>query len=164
MSVIISIGSTVHFSPSTGVAVTESALDVDPEVLQNWIAMAFGAMSDPLLIEACCGGRGPLAGFDHLTWDEYRAALRDIEAAERERLERKKALRRRRAKFDANRPSLIASMLGAGVPYRCAHDGCNESLRLTVDHVVPIAKGGTDDVANLQFLCLHHNQAKGARR
>lgn len=33
--------------------------------------------------------------------------------------------------------------------------------RLEVDHVVPISKGGTNDLDNLQTLCEPCNQAKG---
>ncbi|MEO3677390.1 HNH endonuclease [Rheinheimera sp. FR7-31] len=34
---------------------------------------------------------------------------------------------------------------------------------LAIDHIVPLAKGGTNDPTNLQILCKHCNSAKGAR-
>lgn len=36
-------------------------------------------------------------------------------------------------------------------------------IRLQVDHVVPIARGGTNVLGNLQALCGPCNNAKGAR-
>lgn len=36
-------------------------------------------------------------------------------------------------------------------------------VKLELDHIEPVARGGAGGVANLQFLCSHHNQAKGAR-
>lgn len=48
---------------------------------------------------------------------------------------------------------------------RCAHPGCRARLAngFHVDHVVPIALGGSNWPTNLQLLCPPHNQAKGAR-
>lgn len=40
---------------------------------------------------------------------------------------------------------------------------CGSRRHLTVDHVVPVSKGGTDDRANLQTLCRSCNSRKGAR-
>lgn len=42
---------------------------------------------------------------------------------------------------------------------RCAHCGASDSL--TVDHIVPVSKGGGSGRGNLQVLCSACNQAKG---
>ena len=42
-------------------------------------------------------------------------------------------------------------------------DGCTRHRYLTIGHVIPIADGGTDDLANLQTECQHCNTTKGAR-
>lgn len=42
----------------------------------------------------------------------------------------------------------------------CAQCGTTESL--TIDHIVPLSKGGTHRIENLQVLCYPCNQAKGA--
>ena len=47
---------------------------------------------------------------------------------------------------------------------RC--NGCRYSMpfqNLTIDHIVPQSKGGTDDITNLQLLCNHCNSVKGNR-
>jgi len=45
--------------------------------------------------------------------------------------------------------------------WRCRH--CNTHKNLTVDHIVPLSKGGTDDLDNLQTLCGPCNSRKGDR-
>ncbi len=71
---------------------------------------------------------------------------------------------RRRAAFNAVRSELVLEMLDAGMDYVCAADGCNECEDLTVDHIHPLSRGGTDGLSNLQFMCRHHNSAKGDRQ
>lgn len=45
--------------------------------------------------------------------------------------------------------------------YQCVVCGTSENL--TVDHIVPKSKGGTDDFENLQVMCHKHNTSKGVR-
>lgn len=45
--------------------------------------------------------------------------------------------------------------------YRCLHCGTTEDL--TIDHIHPKSRGGTDAVDNLQTLCRSCNCRKGAR-
>lgn len=44
--------------------------------------------------------------------------------------------------------------------YRCVD--CNTHENLTVDHIIPVVKGGTNDVSNLTTRCQSCNSRKGA--
>jgi hypothetical protein len=83
-----------------------------------------------------------------------RAALAAREA-------QRQAARRRRGDFDRQRDRLLLALIKRD-GYRCAVQGCQETEDLTVDHIVPIARGGTDDLDNLQILCRFHNSQKWA--
>lgn len=43
----------------------------------------------------------------------------------------------------------------------CVYCKCKERLYLTIDHKRPLAKGGTDELINLQVTCVTCNQLKG---
>lgn len=50
------------------------------------------------------------------------------------------------------------------VPYcvDCGHEGSKDNP-LSVDHIVPKVRGGSDDDDNLTTRCRKHNSAKGSR-
>jgi 5-methylcytosine-specific restriction endonuclease McrA len=50
----------------------------------------------------------------------------------------------------------LAERYGARCQHCQAHDA-----KLTLDHVLPIAKGGASDLTNMQLLCAKCNTAKG---
>jgi hypothetical protein len=69
----------------------------------------------------------------------------------------------RRAEFQRARPDLVLRLIDNGHQYRCAATGCDCQDDLTIDHIEPLSRGGSDDITNLQFLCRPHNSAKGDR-
>ena len=40
---------------------------------------------------------------------------------------------------------------------------CHETLRLHVDHIKPVARGGSNDISNLRILCARHNRLQAER-
>jgi len=69
-------------------------------------------------------------------------------------------IRNRRAQFAVNRDQLCLQLIAAK-GYRCAI--CGSADDLTLDHINPLSKGGSDALSNLQFLCQIHNSQKGDR-
>lgn len=44
----------------------------------------------------------------------------------------------------------------------CAVDGCTNT-NMHIDHVIPVSRGGSHGIGNLQALCARHNQQKWSR-
>ena len=68
--------------------------------------------------------------------------------------------RRKRANYFISKPQLRLAVL-----YR---DGgacvkCKSAESLTMDHIIPVKLGGSDDIENLQTLCKPCNSSKGAK-
>jgi 5-methylcytosine-specific restriction endonuclease McrA len=58
------------------------------------------------------------------------------------------------------KPSLRTAVMERDA-YRCKH--CDDHINLSVDHIYPKSKGGSDDMDNLQTLCRSCNSKKGAK-
>jgi 5-methylcytosine-specific restriction endonuclease McrA len=73
--------------------------------------------------------------------------------------------RRRRIEFNGGHYTGVEwAALKARYDYRCLMCGRSEpEIKLTFDHVVPVALGGTNDIGNGQPLCRPCNLSKGAR-
>ncbi len=160
---IVNINGLVSFATNYGVLVHEEALSVSPEELADAVRLAYAHLNDPPLAAACCGGAGPLANYRNLDFGQYLDLLREIEIAEAGITAKKFHAKVRRSEFNGRRSGLVLAMLNSGVPHVCAIPGCNVSDGLTVDHIKALSRGGTDDLANLRFMCLPHNSAKGDR-
>lgn len=157
----VSIGGVVRFSANEGVWLDNGAERLDPLELHRVVGLAFEHVKDAPLVEAGCGGRGPLAQYSHLTFEEYLAALQQIAVGELTAgAKRKHTLIRRRA-FNTERSRLVLLLIENGTAYQCAERGCGTTRGLTVDHRIPLSRGGSDTLANLQFLCRVHNSTKG---
>lgn len=166
---MIKIDDLVWFAPNWGVWVEEAAADADPVRLRDAIRLAYSHMQDPMLLEACHGSRGPLAPYrnQEMTYEQYLELVATLERQQKQRAAtasaKRQHIRLRRSDYSARRSQLILALIESGVPYICAHPECDEHVDLTVDHVEPISKGGSDDLTNLQFLCRRHNSKKGDR-
>ena len=47
--------------------------------------------------------------------------------------------------------------------HKCVNPKCQSEHNLTVDHIIPLAKGGTWDMDNLQLMCQSCNSSKGVK-
>jgi len=46
---------------------------------------------------------------------------------------------------------------------KCCYPGCDRT-DLHMDHVIPLSKGGSSDISNIQPLCGYHNMSKGTKK
>ena len=67
----VHIGDLVYFNGNGDILVKDGARDASPEELYVAISAAFEHSSDPDLVNACCGGGGPLGEFTHITYEGY---------------------------------------------------------------------------------------------
>ena len=74
---------------------------------------------------------------------------------------KKLAMKARRREFASQRARLVLIMIESGQDYLCSKCGSEDNL--TVDHIYPLSRGGTDDPSNLAFLCQSCNSAKGSK-
>jgi hypothetical protein len=65
-----------------------------------------------------------------------------------------------RIKFNSIRQTIVPIVF-ADDNYRCAN--CGSTQDLTVDHIIPVSKGGGNERSNLRTLCRPCNSSKGAK-
>lgn len=82
--------------------------------------------------------------------------IRDLEQAEAE----KSYTEKRRKRFNKVRAGLMLKVIERD-GYQCTKCGGTDDLSL--DHIHPLSKGGSDDLENLQILCRKHNSQKNNR-
>lgn len=86
-------------------------------------------------------------------------------AAERDRQQKEEA-RAEQLKYSKNDGIRRAAQVH--LPALIERDGnycqrCGTTEKLSIDHIFPLSKGGTNEFGNLQLLCNKCNSAKGAR-
>jgi hypothetical protein len=156
----IHIDDIVSFAPTDPVFVHEQALSVSPQRLFDAVQLAYSHMKDQALCDACHGACGPLADYYNLSYEEYLVLLEKIRIDEAGAQAKEDCTKLRRAEFNYIQPQLVLAMIDAGMPYVCAIPECRITKKLTVDHIIALSRGGTDELHNLRFLCRSHNSAK----
>lgn len=69
-------------------------------------------------------------------------------------------LQRRRKQFQGRRNGLMKQVIDRDGA-RCRH--CGSTVDLSLDHIIPLASNGGDNLSNLQILCRPCNSRKGPR-
>lgn len=158
------IDGAVLFSANNGVRLTEKAQYLTPQKLHEAVMLAFVHFDDEILVEACCGpGVDLLPRTGYVQFDDYLTARAKYRSRAATVAAKRKFTAVRRKEYQASRAEIILKMIEAGIPYVCNFDGCGLTEDLTVDHIHPLSRGGSDDLSNLQFLCQPHNSSKGDR-
>ncbi len=96
-------------------------------------------------------------------WKKHCAkqALAYLEGERRKAIEKKakrRYSRRRRNQFAGKKDALMLALIERD-GYQCRK--CSGQEDLSIDHIVPLSKGGSDDLDNLQILCKSCNSSKG---
>ncbi len=158
---LIDIKNIVSFSPNYGVLIKREAINHNAEEVLESIRLAWSYMDDEYLVDACCGGNGELAKYSKLTFDEFLEIRERLRIQSETKTAKKLHTKTRRTEFNTSRSQIVLALIENGVPYTCSHSGCGQTIDLTVDHIVPLSRGGSDELSNLQFLCRSHNSSKG---
>lgn len=128
----------------------------DDEVLLRAVRRMQELSQHPYLIQTHLSGSRSFGSIE-----EFLAAALQHEVSRASAAMRGKLTKRRRAEFGSIQTSVVLALIERD-GYVCRHPGCSQLTDLTVDHIIPVSKGGTDDIANLRFLCRFHNSKKGA--
>jgi hypothetical protein len=133
---------------------------IEAQRLVDAIEKANAYYGHALLAEGLClgwptGDKGPV------TFERFLEIIRHEELRRQNLAAKRHHTKIRRREFQASRSQIFLRMMEAGIPHVCAHPNCGASTDLTIDHREPLSRGGTDDISNLQFMCLSHNSQKG---
>jgi 5-methylcytosine-specific restriction endonuclease McrA len=159
----LKVDNILWFTGRGDVIVEREAMTHDPQTVFDALHFAFSYMSHPAVMDSWCGGENLLNTRPEWNQQELLRALEEVAVAEATKQAKRSFSKVRRRSFQADRSALVLAMIDKGVAYRCAHSGCDARENLTVDHIVPLSRGGTDELHNLQFMCRGHNAMKGDR-
>lgn len=137
--------------------------DIDGARFADALQTAFEIRKHPTLTDATCGMGWPGGIEGPITLEEFNAIVERQERYRHNRPHKARHIKIRREVFQARASMLALQMIDRGDKHQCAHPGCTEADDLTIDHIIPLSRGGSDELSNLQFLCRLHNSSKGAK-
>jgi len=92
--------------------------------------------------------------------ERIRAKRTAAERIEREKQAKRHYIRKRRTEFASKQADLMLALIERD-GYQCKN--CDSQDDLSIDHIIPLSKGGRDELDNLQILCQSCNSSKGDR-
>jgi hypothetical protein len=116
---------------------TDDGVMVDTEIFKHRESLG-GKIWNLLRLLSGTGTQQDVTEFEHVPDDLYLA----------------------RKRFDALR-NVFFQTLAERDGKTCKVCGCTRDL--TVDHIVPLSRGGENSLENMQILCRKHNSSKGAK-
>lgn len=159
-SLIIHLKDAIWFTPQGDVFVTKNALDLRPDELYELIKLAYFHVYDLDELMKDWTGKDPFEYGSHIQYEDYLQLVQKIRIDKATKTAKYRHTKIRRKEFNKQRSQIVLAMIEAGVPYKCGHPHCNATDNLTIDHIIPLSRGGHDDISNLQFLCNEHNGTK----
>lgn len=162
-------GSHVHSSTNsqTGGKQSSTTMTVQPRVYIQFLAdQSF--MVKYRKAAALLSNRLPRLTFEAVFVALIEDFLRRHQPAERHRRRERAAERAQPSVLRAAIPLRTRDAVFARDEGRCTYVGsngkrCNETIRLHVDHVKPVAHGGSNDISNLRLLCARHNRLQAEK-
>lgn len=131
--------------------------EVNQKIALNWVKQGNRSRRHPLLTKQLpsAGGRADAIQF----WNGIEYPQREIIGRSVSPSEVRRSMRMELAPGKHTKQEWRHVMQRDG--WKCLR--CGSMKRLTKDHVLPIAKGGSNDAGNLQTLCHSCNSWKGAK-
>lgn len=161
MYLILKNGQRVEFDGGCAILDREDIDNIDPTELIEHLKWVMDEIK--IVYKYCCDKM--------ILWNEYAGnisfeQLQD-KFAESVRMDSQKEsikllTKRRRLDFSKIRDDLKLALIDRD-GLICSEPGCKEYKDITIDHIIPVSKGGTDDLENLRFLCRSHNTQKSDR-
>lgn len=126
--------------------------------LSSWIGMR-GPLLPRYLKKNCMQEVRSFAENEYLSASEVgriKKAVGEIESY----IVKKTCMKKRRSEFQGRQAQLMLALIERD-GYVCQITGATESL--TIDHIIPLSKGGSDDLSNLRLISHSENSKKSDR-
>lgn len=96
---------------------------------------------------------------DFMSIDQAKEYVKSKQQTHRSKEVKTGLVKKRRAEFNSKRAQLMLALIERD-GYVCQYLDCDCQEDLGIDHVVPLSKGGSDELVNPRIMCRKHNSEK----